>query len=283
MGDLTYRGAAKALTLAGGINAAAAAFTVSGDTGGWPSGVDEHVVVIGRGTAGEEKVRVTRSGTTFTVVGARGYDDTAAGSHAAGEAVEHVAPALAFQEADDHIAADSGVHGVTGDVVGTTDTQTLTDKTLSEPIIDDFTNAIHDHESDAGGGNLGLAGAWSDWTPIWTNGGVAPTPGDSELTGRYKKVERVVHFTLNFMVGSTAVVGSGPVFFSLPTSAAGDRHALPLFFHDVSTNNLYAGVAVLEPVGDYMFLVANNVFGLLATHLAQDDVISISGTYEAAS
>jgi hypothetical protein len=41
-----------------------------------------------------------------------------------------------------------------GDVVGLTDSQTLTNKTLTTPTIGDFTNATHDHTSSAEGGTL---------------------------------------------------------------------------------------------------------------------------------
>lgn len=45
-------------------------------------------------------------------------------------------------------------HGVTGNVVGTGGTQTLTSKTLTTPVIGDFTNAQHNHSNAAGGGVL---------------------------------------------------------------------------------------------------------------------------------
>jgi hypothetical protein len=41
-----------------------------------------------------------------------------------------------------------------GAIVGTTDSQTLTNKTLTTPTIGSFTNATHDHSNAAGGGTI---------------------------------------------------------------------------------------------------------------------------------
>ena len=53
-----------------------------------------------------------------------------------------------------HAGASSGVHGVAGNVVGNSDTQTLTNKTLTTPAIGDFTSATHGHTDASGGGGL---------------------------------------------------------------------------------------------------------------------------------
>lgn len=57
-----------------------------------------------------------------------------------------------------HINA-TAAHGATGAVVGTTNTQTLSGKTLTTPTIANFTNATHNHTNAAGGGQLAIEGA----------------------------------------------------------------------------------------------------------------------------
>jgi len=54
---------------------------------------------------------------------------------------------------DSHIAA-TAAHGVSGAIVGTTDSQTLSNKTLTTPTIASFANAQHAHTNAASGGTI---------------------------------------------------------------------------------------------------------------------------------
>jgi hypothetical protein len=106
-----YSSTAVTTALANGITASQTSMVV-GTTSGFPTSFP-FTLAIGFDTATEELVNVTAvSGTTLTI--ARGQDGTTAQDHDAGSVVKHVISARDLREPQEHIAATSDVHGVTG-------------------------------------------------------------------------------------------------------------------------------------------------------------------------
>lgn len=130
-----YAGGAPETSLASGITSSSQSFTVTtGEGSGYPTGaVGPFFVVIDPGTGSEEKILCSsRSSDIFTVAsGGRGADDTDAVSHVTGALVRHIYTATDADEANQHVNTDAGVHGVAGNLVGTTDAQTLSNKTIN--------------------------------------------------------------------------------------------------------------------------------------------------------
>ena len=93
-------------------------------------------IVVDPDTAIEEIIDATAVSTnTFTIT--RAIDGSSAQGHSAGAVVRHMAIGRDYRESNAHIEATTGVHGISNSssVVGTIDTQTLTNKTLTAPTI----------------------------------------------------------------------------------------------------------------------------------------------------
>lgn len=128
-------GAATATTLTSGLSNSATSFSVVSATG-WPSSVP-FVICIDRATINEEKILVTaRTGTAITNC-TRGYDGTAAVTHAVGSNnVEHVISAAQIQELIDHVnEAGGGIDHTSAGLAAASVTPTqLSSKTITVPV-----------------------------------------------------------------------------------------------------------------------------------------------------
>lgn len=106
----SYKGAAASTTTSTSISASGTTnFTIAAYTG-WPYGSDPFFVVVEPGTANEEKILVTRSGSTDTTINVystpsvaanRGADGTSSVAHASGSTVYPVFTALDADEANE--------------------------------------------------------------------------------------------------------------------------------------------------------------------------------------
>ena len=134
-----YSSRAQQTTLSSPITDIATTMTVGSGAnlmgGRTPAVGETYTVVIDPDTALEEIVDVSNyiSGNTLTI--ARGIENSGTGvAHSAGAIVRHMVIGRDLRESNEHIEATTG-HGATGAIVGTTNEQTLTNKTLTSPTI----------------------------------------------------------------------------------------------------------------------------------------------------
>ena len=133
MSRRSYAGGAAPTSLASPITTSSSTATLNSSVG-YPDGsTGPFALVLDKGTSAEEKVLVSaRSGVTITFA-VRGYDGTTAQNHSAAAGVEHCITSVDVDEANAHINATTGVHGLNvGDqVVGRSTPATLLNKVLS--------------------------------------------------------------------------------------------------------------------------------------------------------
>ena len=128
-----YSSTAAKTTLSGSLDINTTSLTLASTTG-LPSQYP-FTLILEKDTAKEEIIEVTALvGSAYTIT--RGVDGSTAKSHSVGSPVEHGVSARDFTESRSHEVATSNIHGVSGDLMGTAGTQTVSGvKTFSHIII----------------------------------------------------------------------------------------------------------------------------------------------------
>lgn len=242
-------------------------------------------LIIDRGEATEEAVSVTAAaGTVLTV--SRGIDGTTAFAHTSGAEVVHGITAQDVREPNAHINATSGVHGTTGDLVGTEGAQTLTDKTLdlADNTVTGTKAQLNAAVSD--GTIVFDPGAWTSYTPAITAGG---TTGNATCTGASVLLGKTRHFWAKIVLGSTSTI-TGPVSITLPGTASSTVAYASLQVHMVDTGTIdQDGIGVLGTTTTVQVWARDTTMGkygaIDSTYpftWATGDIIEVHGTYEEA-
>lgn len=118
----------------------------------------------------------------------------------------------------DSIAEFTSANGVTVDGMNIKDGKLNTNNSVVATNITDA--AVTPAKLVAGSGT---GWAWQSWTPTWTN----LTPGNGVNSSKYTQIGKTVFFTVDFVLGTTSSVGTGPIF-SLPLTSAAITIGFPV-------------------------------------------------------
>ena len=217
-----FSNTASTLSLFGTLDGVSAtnSITLTAAPTGWPSTLP-YFAVVDPGTASEEVVSVTAaSGTSMTIT--RGSAMTtpygsATKSHQNGALIKHVASAADYDEANAHVNVVGAAHGTSSALVGLSDVQTLSNKTLTTPTIGSFVNATHTHTAAASGGVLAPAATPGIPSRVFTNSGPVtattyPWFASSVISGGASNTFAAGPGGQTLMTGSTVVGGTNVLY-----------------------------------------------------------------------
>jgi hypothetical protein len=222
-------------------------------------------------------------GNTYTIT--RGSDNSNIALHNIGAVIKHGVSARDYADSRVHEAATSNIHGLGSgsSFVGTTDTQTLTNKTLTAPTFTGTTTASTINvTTDLQFNAVSLTSAWTAWTA--GTSGIA----NSTVTSRYTQIGKTVHFQY-YVAFSGANTGGTTLTFNLPVTAKADNIVAPVRMVSGAAN--FVGVASSTSTSAMVVNVIGtaatyaNLAGITATvpnTWQSGDYIRVTGTYEAA-
>ena len=128
---------------------------------------------------------------------------------------------------------------------------------------------------------------WTDYTPVWSTTGSAPTLGNATIAGRYISAGGLVKFRVRFVFGSTSAVGTGNFRFTVPVTSVALTVPAEFVGKIIDT-----GTTHYPAIGQLATTTLFEVFHTTAVNTgigagvpitwATGDEINICGTYEAA-
>ena len=133
--------------------------------------------------------------------------------------------------------------------------------------------------------------AWTTFTVNWTGSGSNPAIGNGSMTGKYVKINKVVHGQILITMGSTTTYGSGVWFFDFPVAATNVFNyaiiGMAAFWDNSSSQNL---IGFVVPNGTSTTKMQVGITGAGGTDVtsttpftwAVNDRFNLNFTYEAA-
>jgi hypothetical protein len=123
------------------------------------------------------------------------------------------------------------------------------------------------------------------YTPALTAAGGAPAVGNGTIIGDFSRAGSMIHFSIEFTIGSTTNLGTGEIRLSLPLAPpAGINQVVAGHCTDASAfGDSYNLIGVLSPTLGYLSMRSNAAGVVSATSpitFAAGDVIRVSGSYQ---